>query len=137
MVDTHGSDPELAGILAGIVGPGGGFGHREHIHLAFLAVHRYGMPQAVDKVCGWLREITAYQRAPRKYHHTISRAWVEAVAYHVADDPSCTQFDTFAARNPRLLDKRLIFQHYRSTTLAAPLARQGWAEPDLCPFPWR
>jgi hypothetical protein len=133
---AHDADPELAGILAEIVGPGRGFGHREHINLAFLAVHRYGMPEAVEKVCGWLRRITTYQRAPQKYHHTISRAWVEAVAHHVASDPTCTRFDSFAERHPLLLDKRLIFRHYRSTTIAAEPARQQWVEPDLRPFPW-
>jgi hypothetical protein len=113
------------------------FGHREHIELAFLAVHQYGMPRAIDEVCARLRTMTAYHRAPQKYHHTISRAWVEAVAHHVASDPTCTRFDAFAERHPRLLDKRLIFPHYRPTTLAAETARRGWVEPDLHPFPWR
>ncbi len=135
----HPSDPELAGILSevtGTAGPGRGFGHREHINLAFLAVRRYGRPAAVAKVGGWLRRITAYQRAPQKYHHTVSRAWVEAVAHHMARDPGCTQFEAFAERHPALLDKRLLSRHYRATTLAAGPARHGWVEPDLSPFPW-
>lgn len=132
----HPSDPELAGLLGEIVEPGRGFGHREHINLAFLAVRRYGMPAAVDKVSGWLRQITAYQRAPQKYHHTVSRAWVEAVAHHVAGDPACTRFEAFTERHPGLLDKRLLSRHYRATTLAAGPARHGWVEPDLRPFPW-
>jgi hypothetical protein len=129
-------DPELAAILPGIVGPTGAFRHRQHIHVAFLAVRRYGMPAAVDKICGWIQRIAVYEHAPRKYHHTVSRAWVELVAQHVAADPDCAEFDTFARRNPALLDKRLLTRHYRSTTLAGEAARHGWTPPDLAPFPW-
>ena len=87
-------------------------------------------------ICGWIRQIAAYERAPQKYHHTVSRAWVELVAHHVADDPGCADFDLFADRYPALLDKRLLAWHYRSSTLAAGPARRGWVEPDLLPFPW-
>jgi hypothetical protein len=140
---THGSPgshgppgAELAAILPAITGPTGQFGHRQHINLAFLAVRRYGMPDATGKICTWIRQITTYERAPQKYHHTVSRAWVEIVAHHVDADPECTDFDTFAGRNPPLLDKRLLSRHYRSATLAAQPARLGWVEPDLLPFPW-
>ena len=129
-------DADLAALLPEITGPGGQFRHREHIHLAFLAVRRYGMPEATTRICGWIRRIAAYERAPQKYHHTVSRAWVEIVAHHVGDDPDCADFGTFADRHPALLDKRLLTRHYRSSTLAAAPARSGWVEPDLLPFPW-
>ena len=134
---SHGSrDPELAAILPQTTGPSGQFRHRQHINLAFYAVRRYGMPDAVGVICGWIRQIAAYERAPQKYHYTVSRAWVEAVAYHVAEDPGCDDFEDFAARNPALLDKRLLSRHYLSSTLASVAARSGWVEPDLAPFPW-
>src|SRR5260370_40328709 len=94
------------------------------------------MPEATARICDWIRHIAAYQRAPQKYHHTVSRAWVEIVAHHVAADPDCADFETFAGRHPALLDKRLLSRHYRSSTLAADPARHGWVEPDLLPFPW-
>ncbi len=134
---THGPlDAELAAILPAITGPAGQFRHRQHINLAFLAVRRYGMPDATGKICAWIRRIAVYERAPQKYHHTISRAWVEIVAHHVSADPVCADFDVFADRHPALLDKRLLSRHYRSSTLAADPARRGWVEPDLLPFPW-
>ncbi|GIH20616.1 hypothetical protein [Rugosimonospora africana] len=132
---AHGGvDPELTAILRDITGPDGRFGHRQHIHLAFLAVRRYGMPDATEKVCGWIRQVTVYERAPQKYHHTVSRAWVELVAHHVAAGD--TDFDAFAGRCPELLNKRLLARHYRSSTLAADAARRSWTTPDLAPFPW-
>jgi len=134
---AHGSpDAELAAILPEITGPSGQFRHRQHINLAFLAVRRYGMPEARARICDWIQHIAAYERAPQKYHHTVSRAWVEIVAHHVDADPDCADFGAFARRNPALLDKRLLGRHYRSSTLAADPARRGWVEPDLVPFPW-
>ena len=137
LAGPHGfPDAELAAILTKITGPSGQFRHRQHINLAFLAVRHYGMPEATARICDWIQRIAAYERAPQKYHHTVSRAWVEIVAHHVGSDPDCADFDTFAGRHPALLDKRLLSRHYRSSTLAAALARQGWVEPDLLPFPW-
>ena len=84
---THGghADAELTALLPEITGPSGQFRHRQHIHLAFLAVRRYGMPEATTRICDWIQRIAAYERAPQKYHHTVSRAWVEIVAHHVGD----------------------------------------------------
>lgn len=136
LADTELADAELAAILPAITGPTETFGHRQHINLAFIAVRRYGMPGATAKICTWIRHITEHGGAPQKYHHTVSRAWVEIVAHHVAADPECADFDAFARRHPALLDKRLLSRHYRSATLAAQPARHGWVEPDLLPFPW-
>src|SRR5690348_13211822 len=129
-------DPELAAILTEITGPDGDFRHRQHINLAFVAVRRYGMPEATTRICDWIQRIARYERAPQKYHHTVSRAWVEIVSHHAGADPDCADFDTFAARHPALLDKRLLSRHYRSSTLADAAARRGWVAPDLLPFPW-
>ena len=126
---------ELATVLAEIVPPGGAFRHREHIHLAYIAVQRYGPARAVGVVADWLRHLAAYHRAPQKFHATVTRAWVKIVAHHMAASPAA-DFATFAGRYPALLDKRLLTMHYSSRALASPAARTGWAEPDLAPFPW-
>jgi hypothetical protein len=74
-VAAHGSaDAELAAILPRITGPSGQFRHRQHVNLAFLAIRRYSMPEATATICDWIRHIAAYERAPQKYHHTVSRA---------------------------------------------------------------
>ena len=142
---AHGpSDPnpealpeELAGLLAEIVPPGGAFRHREHIHLAYLAVRRHGPDRAAEKLSGWIRYLTAYQRAPQKFNATVTRAWTEIVAHHMAAAPSAADFASFTEKYPALLDKRLLTRHYTARTLASAAARTGWVEPDVTPFPWR
>lgn len=110
------------------------FGHRQHIHLTWLAVRRYGTGPAVTLVSDGIRRTARYTGAPQKYHATVSRAWVELVGYHAAEHTG-NDFDAFVGSNPALLDKRLLTRFYRSSTLAAPEARTGWVEPDLRPIP--
>ncbi|OIJ64022.1 hypothetical protein WN71_031605 [Streptomyces mangrovisoli] len=111
------------------------FGHRQHVHLTWLAVRRYGTGAAVDLVSDGIRRTARYAGAPQKYNATVSRAWVELVGHH-ADQSDAGDFDAFAGRNPALFDKRLLTRFYRSSTLAGDTARTGWVEPDLAPFPW-
>ncbi|HEV2376958.1 MAG TPA: hypothetical protein VGS19_32940 [Streptosporangiaceae bacterium] len=127
---------ELAEVLAEVVPTDGAFGHRQHVHLAFLATRRYGPARAPQVVAEWISRIAAYEHAPQKFHATVTRAWTEIVAHHMAADAPGTDFGTFAARHPALLDKRLLTRHYTSRTLASPAAKTGWVEPDLAPFPW-
>jgi hypothetical protein len=134
---TSAMPAELAELLGMIVPAGGQFRHRQHIHLAFLAVRRHGQAHAADLISDWIRHIAVYEHAPQKYNATITRAWTEIVAQHMAHDPSGSDFPAFAERHPELFDKRLLSRHYTAARLASPAARAGWVEPDRRAFPWR
>jgi hypothetical protein len=127
---------DLSVIMTEVVQPGGPdggrFGHREHIHLAFIAA-RQG--DAADLLRAWIRQIAASHGAPDRYHETITTAWAQIVAHHVRAEPAIADFDSFAARYPALLDKSLLSRHYSPTVLAAPAARLTWIAPDLAPIP--
>ena len=123
-------DELMAEATAGAIG----FGHREHVHLTWLAVRRLGVAAATDLVSAGIRETARYAGAPQKYHVTMSRAWVELVAFHVAEADAPT-FDEFAAHHRALLDKRLLSRFYSSAVLAGPAARTRWVEPDRSPMP--
>lgn len=112
------------------------FGHRQHVHVTWLAVRRYGTTAATDLVSDGIRGVARYHGAPQKYNVTVSRAWVELVGHH-AEHSRAADFDAFADQNTALLDKKLLARFYRSSTLAGDAARTGWVEPDLQPFPWR
>jgi hypothetical protein len=126
----------FADLMAEVMSAADRFGHRQHVHLTWLAVRRYGTTAAVDLVSDGIQGVARYAGAPQKYHATISRAWVELVGHHACHDDTA-DFDTFADQNPALLDKRLLTRFYRSPTLASAPARSGWVEPDLAPFPWQ
>jgi len=112
------------------------FGHRQHVHLTWLAVRRYGTAAAIGLVSEGIQATARGHGAPQKYNATVSRAWVELVGHH-ATVVNAPDFDTFADLNSALLDKRLLTRFYRPATLAGPAARAGWVEPDLASFPWQ
>ncbi|GAA2719487.1 hypothetical protein [Actinocorallia aurantiaca] len=121
-------------LMAEVMTQADQFGHRQHIHLAWLAVRRYGTPAAITLVSEGIQRTARYAGAPHKFHASVSRAWVELVGYHAVDDTG-DDFTAFVDRYPQLLDKRLLTHHYRSSTLATAAARTGWVEPDLLPLP--
>jgi hypothetical protein len=131
-------------LMAEVMTGASRFGHREHVHLTWLAVRRYGVRAATTLVSEGIQRTARYAGAPQKYHATVSRAWVELVGHHVSshhvtahgEDGEDT-FAAFASSHPALLDKRLLTRFYTSTTLADAAARDGWVEPDLAPFPWQ
>jgi len=123
-------------LMADVMATADRFGHREHVHLTWLAVRLLGVPDAIQLVSEGIQRTTRYAGVPQKYHATVSRAWVEIVGHHVADNSS-KDFPAFVEHTPTLLDKRLLTRHYASATLASQRARVGWVEPDLLPFPWR
>ena len=125
--------PEL---MAEVMSTAERFGHRQHVHLTWLAVRRYGTSAAIALVSDGIQATARYAGAPQKYNATVSRAWVELVGHH-ADHSNAADFDAFADRCPALLDKKLLTRFYRSTTLATDAARTGWVEPDVAPFPWQ
>jgi len=133
---AHAMPAELALLLDQLMPPCGGFGHRQHVHLAFLTAREHGTSAAITTISSWIRHIAAYERAPQKYNATITRAWTEIVGNHVQADPAVADFGEFADRYPALLDKRLLRRHYSPALLASTTARHGWVEPDLTPFPW-
>src|SRR4051794_18240303 len=67
----------FAALFAEVTADGRRFGHREHVHLTWLAVRRCGMPAAINVVSAGIRRTARYAGAPQKYHATVSRAWVE------------------------------------------------------------
>ncbi len=125
------------GMMADVMTRAERFGHRQHVELTWLIVRQVGRVAAIDVVSAGIRRTARYAGAPQKYHATVSRAWVDLVAFHCDTGASGddTSFDAFVDRVPALLDKRLLAGHYRSTTLASAAAKAGWVEPDLCPLP--
>ena len=120
-------------LMAEVMASAARFGHREHLHLAWLAVRRYGPSAAPPLISDGIQRTARYAGAPQKYHATMTEAWTRLVAHHVPEGPD--DFAAFLERHPRLLDKRLLLGHYSSARLASAEARRSWVTPDLIPLP--
>jgi hypothetical protein len=121
-------------ILRRLLDTGGGFGHREHLELAWNYVQLYGTDEAQRAMACAIRRVAEMHGAPDKYHETITRCWVHLVALHRAGSDA-ESFEQFIAENPGLLDRHLLERHYSPELIRSHKARAGWAQPDLLELP--
>jgi hypothetical protein len=110
------------------------FGHREHLELAWTYLERYPLAAAKQAMAAAIRYLAREHEQAAKYHQTMTLAWVHLVAVHRQRSPA-DGFDEFIARNPQLLSRQLLDEHYSPQLLWSESARAGWIEPDLRGLP--
>jgi hypothetical protein len=121
-------------MLEEILKSGGGFGHREHLELAWNLLRRDPIDRAADSMVAAIRHVARLHGAEDKYHETLTRSWMHFVAVH-DQRWGADSFDGFIERNPDLLDRRLIEHFYSRELLFSESARGAWADPDIRPLP--
>lgn len=115
--------------------PPGQFNHAAHVRLAYVYLAESDPESAVRKMRAALLHFIEHNGIPReKFHETITRAWVLAVGHFMGRSRS-TSFADFIARNPDLLDTRIMLTHYSASVLFSEGARASFVEPDLEPIP--
>jgi NAD-dependent oxidoreductase involved in siderophore biosynthesis len=127
-------DGEDRQVLHDILGRGEGFGHRQHVELAWRYLGRHDPDQAADSVAAAIRQVAEAHGQPAKFHQTITRSWVQCVAVHQERWPAAS-FPEFLDRNEALLDGGLLGHFYSPALLASHEARSRWVAPDLRALP--
>jgi hypothetical protein len=115
--------------LDGIVTARGGFGHREHLELAWHLLQRYPLAEASLAMVAAIQHVARTHGAERKYHETMTRAWLHFVAVH-AQRWGADSFEQFLERNADLLDSELIGHFYSRDLILSDRARVAWIDPD-------
>ena len=113
----------------------GKFRHADHIRLAWIYVRRYGACQAEERIAETIRRFAISHGHERKYHGTLTRAWLRLVATAQHLTPNVTAFDEFLAKHGWLLDRSALSAFYSGPRLSSELARRAWAEPDRRSLP--
>ncbi|MGO8886233.1 MAG: hypothetical protein ACLPUO_22700 [Streptosporangiaceae bacterium] len=111
-----------------------GFGHRDHLRMAWLYARQHGQAEAVRRAEAGLRALAASHGHPERYSATRTGVWVGLVARHLREAPDLT-FEAFLARFPALLDARLLDAHYSADLLASEAGRSRCVGPDRRPLP--
>jgi hypothetical protein len=111
------------------------FHHRDHVRLAWLYLRAGEWDDAVRRIRDGIRRFAVHHGASRKYHETITIAWLAVVAAAIDASPDVADFDAFLATHERLLDPGALRAHYSPELLASDRARAEWVEPDLEPIP--
>ena len=115
------------------------FDHAAHVRLAYIYLCGQPVEAAVQDMKSALLAFLAHLGlGATKYHETITRAWVMAVAHFMERSGApCESAAAFMAANPQLLDSRIMLTHYSAEVLFSPEARQVFVEPDIQPIPPR
>jgi len=116
--------------------PPAAFNHRAHVRLAYVYLTEHEAGNAYRM----MRDALLYFLArhgidPSKYHETLTRAWILAVAHFMENTPAAESSDVFIERNPRMLDAKIMMTHYSAEVLFSDEARARFVEPDLDPIP--
>jgi hypothetical protein len=112
------------------------FDHRGHIRLAYTYLAASRAESALDSMRAALLGFLRHHGVDvTKYHETITRAWILAVRHFMERTPPSRSADEFIARNPIMLDSKIMLTHYSADLLFSPEARARFVEPDLDPIP--
>lgn len=111
------------------------FNHQAHVRLAYIYLTEGDANSAVQKMRDALLKFLEHNNVPRsKFHETLTRAWVLAVQHFMNRSTSTSAAD-FIAKNPELLDSKIMLTHYSASVLFSADARASFVEPDLDPIP--
>lgn len=115
----------LSRFLAGECDPAR-FPHREHVRMAFEMLRRHSFPETLLHFSGALRRMLARVGKPEAYHETITVAFLSLVAERMDET---ADFDSFAALNADLFDRRVLSRWYPSERLSSDRARHTFVLP--------
>ena len=134
--DVSKSDREFrAAFEAGAYAPAD-FSHRAHVRLAYVYLAESDVDLALERFRAALVGFLSHHGIPAtKYHETLTRAWLLGVAHFMHRSREASSADDFIARNPPLLDSKIMLTHYSAELLFSDQARADFVEPNLDPIP--
>lgn len=106
----------------------GQFNHREHVRVSYELLERHPYPEALLHLARGLRSVAANAGRPEVYHETITAAFLAIIG----ERRLRCRYDgwaDFAARNPDLFRKELLYEIYEPGVLRSTVARATFVLP--------
>jgi hypothetical protein len=124
------SDDEFLTAFHSCLLPKEDFRNLDHFRLAWLHLHRESLEEAENHVRAGIQAFAAHHGATRKYHETITIAWLRLIATHRE-----ATFEDFIRQNEARLNLETLHRFWTPELLASERARCEWVPPDLAPLP--
>ena len=106
------------------------FGHREHVQVAFEALHKYSFIEACAKYSNTINTIATNAGAADKFNVTITFAFLSLIAERIHGTTGWTDFESFLEVNPDLLSSRALEKWYSQEELQSEFARTHFLLPN-------
>lgn len=129
------SDEDFLRAFEDLSFPADQFHHREHIRVAWLYLKSSDATRAAERMTAGILRFANHHGATRKYHRTLTLAWMRLVAAALVETPEGYDFTKFLLEHPELGDKDLLNKYYSPELVQNNAAREGWVEPDLQSLP--
>lgn len=100
------------------------FQHQDHVRIGYLYLTRYDFGEALHRVTRGIQRHAAAHGQSRKYHETITVAFMAILNERLYAEHTPAGWPSFAAANPDLFDSSLLLRYYTAEELASPRARQ-------------
>lgn len=111
--------------------PPGRFRHFHHVLVTWHYARTRGTLDALGELVERLRDFSAAQGVPERYHETVTFAWFFLVRERLERAGRDAPWHAFAAANPDLIDGTAVEDYYRAETLREdPFARRVFVLPD-------
>src|SRR5690349_24388876 len=98
------SDEEFLRTFEDLSFPVDQFHHREHIRVAWLYLRSSDATRAAERMTAGILRFANHHGATRKYHHTLTLAWMRLVAAALVETLEGHDFARFLAVHPELGD---------------------------------
>ena len=111
------------------------FKHGDHIRLAWIYVRSNPPEMAAVRISNTIRQFAVRIGQEKKYHETITLAWLRLVEVAHRATPELTAFHDFLSKHAWLLDRDRLKAFYSSECLSSEQARAQMVAPDRHPLP--
>jgi hypothetical protein len=122
------ADPLVAAFESATLDPAA-FHHREHLYVAWCYLSALPLEDALARYVHHLRRLTIALGVPRKFHATMTWAYMTLLREAMGESPSVT-FDELLDRHPMLLDRHAaLAPYYDPIQLDSEQARRHFVLP--------
>lgn len=111
------------------------FTHEAHLRLAKIHISKYGVDEAIIRLCSQIKNFAAFNGDHNKFNTTLTVAAIKAVD-HFIKRTSSNDFKELIKKFPRLKTnfRGLMNAHYSFDIFNDSKAKKEFIEPDLLPF---
>ncbi len=108
------------------------FTHAGHVRAAWWYLTHHTLGDAIDRFRAALLAYATALGAPRKYHETMTVAWLLLINERLDDDTRRLTWREFADRFPELFERQaLLARYYSEETLQSERAKQVFVMPPF------